>query len=376
MGAPEWSRILRGDERVSDAIDELFRQSGLLGQPGAVDEQLVLHELSLHYGIEGRLTRLQTEKDSTFRLTGERDGAPGQFLVKVSQPDEPEAVVRCQVDVVEWIERHDPTIPVQTVVPDRDGRPLRALQDPDGRFLGLLRVQAYIAGALLVETTPTAAQLREVGATLGRLDVALSDFSHAGADRVLVWDLSRFSSLRPLIALEPDAHRRSLATAVFDGFDEHVVPALATARTQVIHGDFSPYNVVIEPGAEHGVRGVIDFGDALMAPVIFDPAVLLANHLQAAPLHPWEVARELLAGYRQAFALTDGELRMLVHASLARVVLRALVANRRIANGTGRADYVRQHAQHDWTRIENALGFGRHAAFQYLQHHDPSKERG
>lgn len=55
---------------------------------------------------------------------------------------------------------------------------------------------------------------------LGRVDLALDDFAHPGEDRVFVWDLARFMQLEPLIDLEPDEHRRSLAQAVFDGMRE------------------------------------------------------------------------------------------------------------------------------------------------------------
>ncbi len=356
---------------MHDAVEDLFRATGLTGPPHVADEALVLRALAAHYDMHGRLTRLDTEKDSTFRFTGRRGAADGVFLVKVSQPDEPAAVVACQVEVVGFVQRQDAGIRVQGVVPDTAGKLLRPLLDDAGRSLGLLRVQEYIPGTLLADAAASPEQLREVGATLGRLDVALRGFEHEGEQRALVWDLSRFPSLRPLVELEADPARRELALRAFDGFEQHVSPRLGTARTQVIHGDFSPYNVIVEPDAAPFVHGVIDFGDAIRTAVVFDPAVLLANHLHSAPLHPWAAARELLAGYRRELPLSDVEVDMLIHATLARVALRALVANWRIARGTEREAYIRSHARHDWGRLESALRVGAGPAFDYLMHATP-----
>lgn len=351
-----------------DETERLFREGGLLAQAPEIDEPILLAALDARYGITGRLVRLDTEADSTYRLRGERDGEPGEFLVKVSQPEEPLDVVRCQADVIAWIEATDPALPVQSIVPDRSGAPYGAFEDPVGSFRGLLRVHRFIPGSLLVEADPDPAQLREVGAALGRLDTALRNFEHPGTERVLVWDLARFVSFEPLIALEPDAGRRALAQRVFDGFAERVVPRLASARTQVIHGDFSPYNVVVDPGRDPGgfVTGIIDFGDTVRTPVVFDPAVLLCNHVREAPGHPWEAAGHLLAGYHREFPLEPDEVGMLVDATLARIALRALVSNWRISRGSDRADYIRTHAARDWIRLENALAHGYAAARDHL----------
>jgi Ser/Thr protein kinase RdoA (MazF antagonist) len=342
-------------------VEQLFRASGLLGPSHHVDERRLLDVLREEYGVDGDLTRLDTEKDATFRLRGERE-----LLVKVSQPDEPLDVVRCQVDAVAWIEQQDPAIPVQSVLAARDGRRWRHFVDEDGRAHGVLRVHEFIQGTLLADEAPSPAQLRATGAMLGRVDVAMRGFSHPGEARAFVWDLARFATLEPLVELEPDEHRRSLARAVFDAYRTRVAPALADARTQVIHGDFSPYNSVVDPASDAYVTGVLDFGDTMRSPVVFDPAVLLGNFLLPAPLHPWAQARQLLDGYRTQFPLTDEEVHLVAVASVARVTLRALVANRRIAHDPERAAYVRHHARDDWGRVENAVRFGFDAARDHL----------
>lgn len=350
-----------------DAVTErLLRDAGLAGQAHTVDEAGLSRILDEAYGLVGPLSRLDTEKDATYRL----DAAGDDFLVKVSHPNEPLDVVRCQVDVISWIETVDDGIPVQTVRPARDGRLWRRLQDETGGFAGILRVYRFIPGALLANERPAPDRRRAIGAMLGRVDTALDDFTHPGESPVIAWDLSRFLSLEPLIELERDSWRRELARQVFAAFRERVRPRLATARTQVIHGDFSPYNVVVDPAAAEYVTGVIDFGDTVRGPVVFDPAVLLGNYLQPTPRHPWEEARDLLDGYRGVFPLTDEEVGLVAVASAARVTLRALIATWRLDRGTDRAAYVRQHASQDWGRAANVVALGFDASHAYLLHDD------
>ena len=348
--------------------ETLLHRSGLAGEAHRVDEDWLARVLDQEYGLIGDLSRLDTEKDATYHLRPAGTGSSDEFLVKISHPDEILDVVRCQIDVIGWIEGANAGIPMQSVRPARDGRPWRRFQDETGEFAGILRVYRFLPGALLVGETPSSDQRRAVGAMLGRVDTALGGFAHPGESPVLAWDLSRFLTLEPLIELEGDLRRATLAREVFAAFRARVEPHLATGRTQVIHGDFSPYNVVVDPAVDEYVTGVIDFGDTLRGPVVFDPAVLLGNHLQPAPRHPWEVARDLLDGYRRVFPLTDQEVGLVAVASVARVTLRALIATWRLENGADRADYIRRHAFHDWDRVANALDFGFDAAADYLLH--------
>lgn len=355
---------------MDDRVESLLRGSGLAGDAHLVDEDWLSRVLEQEYGLRGELTRIDTEKDATYRLRDAEVDADEQFLVKVSHPEEPLDVVRCQVDVISWIAQVDAGIPLQTVRAALDGSTWRRLQDETGQFCGILRVYRFIPGHLLADESPDPAQRRAVGAMLARVDLALADFSHPGESRVLAWDLTRFLTLQPLVERETDARRRALATLVFDAFRERVEDQLPQARTQVLHGDFSPYNVVVAPIAEAYVAGVIDFGDVVRGPVVFDPAVLLGNHLLSAPRHPWSDARDLLDGYRGVFPLSADEVGLVAVASAARVLLRALIANWRIDCGSDRAAYVRQHAAHDWSRIANVVDLGFDAGHTYLLHGD------
>ncbi|MEU0391175.1 phosphotransferase, partial [Streptomyces chartreusis] len=139
----------------------------------------------------------------------------------------------------------------------------------DGRTR-ILRVFDFVEGQVLADANPDAEQLAEAGAMLGRVDVALEAFTHPADGRGLVWDIRHFHQLTGLVQYTPNPEHRRLAREVFWNFDEAVVPRLSDLETQVIHGDFSPYNVVVDPSSdEHFVTGVIDFGDTVRSAVIF-----------------------------------------------------------------------------------------------------------
>ncbi|PVG82380.1 hypothetical protein DDE18_12940 [Nocardioides gansuensis] len=42
-------------------------------------------------------------------------------------------------------------------------------------------------------------------------------------------------------------------------------------ETHVIHGDYSPYNVVVDEQSDNYVTGVFELGDTMRSAVIFDP---------------------------------------------------------------------------------------------------------
>ena len=67
--------------------DGVLERTGLAGQAHSVDEEWLSGVLWQAYGLRGRLARLATEKDATFKLTATTGPTESQFLVKVSQPE-------------------------------------------------------------------------------------------------------------------------------------------------------------------------------------------------------------------------------------------------------------------------------------------------
>jgi len=317
----------------------LFAGSGLEAAHDPVDPVVVSGLLHSHYGLDGRLQPVATEKDDTFRLRTEET----YFLVKVSPPEEAPAIVGLQTAAMRFLEGAAPELPVQRVRLTVEGRDNVVVED-DGTPR-ILRVFDYVEGALWAQADPDAEQLARVGETLGRVDVALGAFAHPADRRDLMWDIRHFHQLTGLVEHTPSGEHRRLAAEVFRLFDAVVVPMLDDLETQVIHGDYSPYNVVVDELSDDYVAGVIDFGDTMRSALIFDPAVSLANVLGKAPDEPWRDACAFVAGYERARPIRDRELPL----------LRALITNWRAERVPGRRDYLLAHAKDDWVNVERAI---------------------
>ena len=330
--------------------ERLFVESGMGCSHDPIDVGLVGILLGEHYDLTGRLQPVATEKDDTFRLEAESAG----YLVKVSPPDEASAVVGLQTAAMRFLERTASDLPVQRVRLTVDGRDHVVIAANDGRTR-ILRVFDFVDGAVWAQTHPDEEQLAVVGEMLGRVDVALEAFSHPADRRGLVWDIRHFHELTELVEHTPDAEHRGLAERVFQLFEATVVPSLDDLETQVIHGDFSPYNVVVDAEREGYVTGVIDFGDTVRSAVIFDPAVAMANLLGRTPDDPWREARAFVTGYERTRPIKDQELPLLPVAALGRLTLRALITNWRAERVPQRRDYLLAHAKDDWINIERAL---------------------
>ncbi len=333
----------------SSPAQRLFAESGLGSTHEPVDGVVVSDLLERHYHLTGRLLPLPTEKDDTFRLrTGLTD-----FLVKVSPPDEAQAVVGLQTAAMRFLEGAAPELPVQRVRLAADGSDNVVLEN-DGR-LRVLRVFDFVDGALWAQTNPDGEQLAKVGEILGRVDLALEAFAHREDQRGLVWDIRHFHDLTELVEHTPNAEHRQLAGRVFRLFEAAIVPRLDDLDTQVIHGDYSPHNVVVDRRSDDYVTGVIDFGDTVRTAVIFDPAVAMANLLGRAPDQPWRDACAFMAGYERMRPIKDRELPLLPIAALARLTLRALITDWRAERVPERRAYLLAHAKDDWINVDRAM---------------------
>lgn len=334
----------------SSPAERLFAESGMGSSHAPIDVGLVSSLLEGDYGLVGRLHPMATEKDDTFRLKADSAG----FLVKVSPPDEAEAVVGLQTSAMRFLEDTAPELPVQRVRLTVDGCDHVLIEADDGRTR-VLRVFDFVDGAVWAQVDADAEQLAKVGAMLGRVDLALEAFAHPADRRGLVWDIRHFHELTELVEHTPKAEHRRLAEAVFRLFETTIVPRLGELESQVIHGDFSPYNVVVDERRDDFVTGVIDFGDTMRSAVIFDPAVAMANLLGRRPEDPWWAACAFAAGYERTRPIKDTELPLLPAAALARLTLRALVTNWRAGRVPERRDYLLAHAKDDWVNVERSL---------------------
>lgn len=328
----------------------LLSESGLTSSHEPIHVVAVSDVLQSRYHLTGRLLSVATEKDDTFRLRTK----DAEYLVKVSPPDEAQMIVGLQTAVMRFLEGTAVELPIQRVRLTVDGRDEVIIETNDGRTR-VLRVFSFVEGAVWAQTTPDGEQLAKAGEMLGRVDVALEAYAHPADRRGLVWDIRHFHELTELVEHTPNAGHRRLAQSVFRLFDATIVPRLNDLEMQVIHGDYSPYNVIVDERSDDYVIGVIDLGDTMRSAVIFDPAVAVANLLGRTPDQPWREARAFVAGYERKRPIKDDELPLLPIAALARLTLRALLANWRAARVPERRAYLLAHAKDDWINVERSM---------------------
>ncbi|MBX3195364.1 MAG: phosphotransferase [Microbacteriaceae bacterium] len=288
-----------------------------------IDADAARAVLAEHWGLAGgELTRLDTERDDTFRAALVFGGTvlpnTSFCVIKVAHPADAPGVIDLQLSAMEHARRTDPGIPIQRVVPTRDG----TLSAVAGGRVG--RVLTWIDGDLMQGAPRSPALHRDAGRMLGRLNRALSDFDHPAADRELAWDLARFPELLPA-ASDP------LHVEVLERFAAETAPALATLPRQVVHNDAHPGNLLVDSDR---LAAILDFGDIVRTARVCDLAVSLAYLVPEHP-RPWPDVDAFAEGFESVVPLLPEERALLPMLMAARTLTRTLayLALQRTDNG-------------------------------------------
>jgi hydroxylysine kinase len=297
------------------------------------------------FGLTGELDRLPGEADDNFLL---RAGAGRRYVVKFAHPRADPYVVSAQVRILKHLQSVSPGLPVPRVVPALDGEPWTVVAA--GPHAGrLVHVLTYLDGQLL-RSVPTSPALRyRLGVTLAQLGYALREFDddEPVVRRPLLWDLSQLPQLRPLIAERPGTADTRQLDEQLSRFTAEVAPRLAAQRSQLVHNDFSPDNVLADAD---GVRGIIDFGDVTVTALVNDVAIAAAYQLSPEPdlLGP---ALDLISGYHATTPLTTAELDLLPELIGARILARIVISEWRAARFPENRTYILRNTPRAWEHL-------------------------
>jgi 4-aminobutyrate aminotransferase-like enzyme/Ser/Thr protein kinase RdoA (MazF antagonist) len=227
-----------------------------------------------------------------------------------------------QAAALRHIERVDPGLPVMRVLPDTVGESWAEVRGPDGRNYPV-RLFTFLPGRVTANTALTTGAIWSFGRTTARLGRALRGFFHPAADYEILWDISRVLGLRPLLDHLPDAARRAQVERVLGRFETRVAPVLPGLRAQVIHGDMSLDNVLLDDDLR--VSGIVDFGDMTHAPLVCDLAVSVADVLHGRA-DAIDAAEAMIGGYVSVTPLEDEEAALLADLVAARLATEVTVA--------------------------------------------------
>jgi Ser/Thr protein kinase RdoA (MazF antagonist) len=288
-----------------------------------------------HFGIEGSVEAVDSERDQNFHVIAD---SGEHHVLKFANSAEDPGVTDLQSQALLHIQNTDPDFPVPRLRRTLDGE-LSALAIADDGREHVVRVLSWLDGTPLRFIAGAQDVAAPLGHCLSRLDRALRGFEHPSEDYSLLWDIKRASGLTSLLDNIADADLRETCARQLLRFDTSIAPALNELRWQFIHNDFNPGNVLMETGSANALAGVIDFGDAVLSPLIIDVAVAAA-YLCHADDDPFVDVVQFLAAYTANFPLLPQEIEVLCDLILMRNVLTILITNWRAARFPENRAYI------------------------------------
>ena len=322
----------------------------LTTQPPEVEAAGAEQLAKRYYGLDLQAAELAGERDRNFRM----DAADGrQFLLKISNPAEDEGMVDLQISLLEHVRSRDPGLPVPRMVPTMGGRPAIPILLADGRS-AILRMLTYLPGAPLSAVARSTRQRQALGRCLARLDLALAGFDHPAARHELLWNVSTAHRLGGMVASLADPDRRARVDRFMTRYVADILPLLDHLRAQMIHNDFNLGNVLVRPDATDEVAAIIDFGDAVSAPLAGEIATAAAYQLTDCEA-PLLGAAEMIGAYHGVLALSDEELDLIPDLLEARLVITVLITEWRATRYPENRQYIMRNNRPAWNGLD-ALG--------------------
>ena len=147
--------------------------------------------LADRYNIKVSATPLGSYKDQNFLV---ETADSNRFVFKISDTSEPEDFIRARHRISSLLQQHKISCP--RIVPDRKGERLVTIVSEENIPFHAWLI-TFIEGRLLSEISPRPEKLlSNLGAFLGKMDLALQYIDHPSLHRYLIWDISNCLDLR------------------------------------------------------------------------------------------------------------------------------------------------------------------------------------
>ena len=297
------------------------------------------------YGLKGTLKLLNGERDANFLIRS----SCGAFVLKFINPAEDPDVISFQTQALLHIERHGAHLPVPRVLPALSGEVEPKVLVSEQTLT--LRTVSYLDGISQNLGKPSVALMHELGTSLAEINLALNDFQHPAAHRDLLWDVGHAERIRPYLD-NLDVDQLPLVCALLDGYETSVKPRLAKLRAQVIHNDLNPHNVMLDCETASRVAAIIDFGDALHAPLINELGTALSYQFDAEAIDPlWQI-KAFVAAYHAKIPLQREELAVLGELIAMRMAMAITIAQWRASLYPENRTYVLRNLRTTWRNLQ------------------------
>ncbi|HUR21369.1 MAG TPA: aminotransferase class III-fold pyridoxal phosphate-dependent enzyme [Vicinamibacterales bacterium] len=256
------------------------------------------------YGLVGvTIEPLPSERDQNFHIV---TGGSESFVLKISHRDESRDSVELQARVLIHLRARVPELLIPRVVPTLSGETLTTIAGPE-EAAHLMRMVTFVPGEVWAKVAPRSdGMLRSLGRALALVDAALSDYPATGVFGDLKWDLTQAGWIRDYLQYLP-ADRKNLVERIFERYESHAAPRLATLPSGLLYNDANDHNVLV---AGDRVVSLIDFGDMVHGPRVCDLAIGIAYAIMGSST-PLAAAADVVSGYHEAMPLTEAELEVL-----------------------------------------------------------------
>ncbi len=275
------------------------------------------------FGMIGSVRPLVSERDQNLALTT----STGRFIVKFSNPAEPDATLTLQVAVLDHLAVADPTFPVPRIVTAVSGDRVPTVMTTEGPLR--VRLVSYLEGQPLADSPKTPEVFEDLGRFIGRLTRGLASFGRPTAHRPeFLWNLDNAQTARSMLHFIEDPSNRAAVEGALDRHRDRAVPQYPKLRVGVIHQDANDYNVLITDGH---VSGLIDFGDMAHGQVVNELAIALAYAL----LDVTDIvaaSRLVISRFHAEYPLQEVELAVLFDLVAARLAMSVAISSSRAAS--------------------------------------------
>ncbi len=343
----------------------------LRGEPPAFSAEQAAELAAGLFGLHGAASPLGSERDQGFMIRGV-DGPVG--VLKISNAGEHRSIVDMETAAALHVLAADPSLPVAPPLPALGVDPglgpasYAAVVAGPMDVTHLVRACGFMPGTASIDPLELdGGALYDYGATVARLARALRSFFDPAAGRVLLWDVQHALALRPMADAIDDPVHRALVDGVLDRFERDVVPVLPLLRSQVIHGDVTLDNALVD--ARGRISGIIDFGDMSHSALVCDLSSALESLSQGRDgddVVP--MAMRIVDGYRSVTPLESEELQVLPDLVAARLATVAVVFGWRAKRHPDNA-YLRGWEERLWPLLEFFEAEGRERLTHRLRAH-------
>lgn len=265
-----------------------------------------VHEfLSAYYNIvPDRIKMLNSYDDINYKI----EVAERTYLLKLSE-DASIGFIKTQNAFLKHLS--DRNFQVPDIIPAVEGQDNITLYD--GKYV--VRLLSFLEGTFL-SSLMSNLDIPSLGYFLGRLDYASSTYHdiHFGNVRN-IWNMEYTPDVRSYLHYITDPALRTLVHYFIQQFEVFVVPMIKELPHGLIHNDPNPDNILISKNDEYSI---IDFGDMIYGPMIFNPAICLTYIL----LESEDIcadASKFMKAYRSQHHIDNEHLQILYYLITARI---------------------------------------------------------